>query len=104
MTAFHQLVQEVLVHDARLLVDERVGQYQQRRVIVQRADGAIWEAWDAVSNDEAQPWSLVQMEYVYLHAAVLFPLPCELDCEALWHAISFLQAMDEVSVILGRAS
>lgn len=103
MTTFTDLLMEVRNRDSWMLADARVGQYQQRRLIVQRRDGWIYEAWDAFSNDEAQPWSLVQMEYAYLHRWRLFPDGSGLDYVALWDALERLYAVDEAQRALARA-
>lgn len=100
---FTDLLLEVHNREARVLTDARVGQYQQRRLIVQRRDGVIYEAWDAFSNDEAQPWSIVQMEYAYLHRWRLFPEGSGLDYAALWDALERLYAVDEAQRELARA-
>ena len=105
MTTFHDLLIEVIQRESCLLSDTRHGEAQQRRIIVQRADGAIWEAWDTCGTGyEAQQWTLPAMEHAYLHAATTFAPWVELDGEALYRAVSYLQAMDEVAVLLGQGA
>ena len=102
MTDFHDLYLEALSGEARMLADTREGQAGVRRIVVQRADGSIWGAWDLFSRgaDRAEPWGLVQLEYAYRHPAMFSHL---LDHEALYHAIMWQWGSEERAAAIEAA-
>ena len=104
MTNFYDLLHEEANEDVHLLVDSLVqlaygGTF--RRIIVQRADGSIWEAWESWLDDIAKPWSLAQMEYGINHPELFNGTP--LDFEALWHYIAWMQGADEAAAAIEQA-
>ena len=107
VTDFRDLLAEVERGEARRLVDKAIGAGAVRLLIVQRADGSIWEAEDWLRGStasEAVAWSLPVLERLYLSQSRMMPWPeSDIDSEALFRHINRIKAQDEVAAAIEAA-
>lgn len=90
---FDQLLDEVLAGSATRLVDRPVGPAAVRLLIVQRADGSIWEATNG-RDTEANAWALDSLQRVFLGVGRMTKFAPELDLERLGRYIALLAGQD----------